>query len=111
MLGVKNSGKTKFVESLCGHSYDEMQPINLMQLLGCARLDYSRFLITDFGGQECWRKYREQNYPSADSFIFVISLDDFPDRVDEVKQALIEASTNTGNKPFTIVLNKRHSSS
>ena len=106
MLGIKNSGKTKFVESLCGHSDAFVMPTPR-----CAHQDYSRFLIKDFSGDDCFRHCRENNYPSADSFIFVISLLDFHDRIDEVKQALIEASTSTGIKPFTIVINMRDSPS
>ena len=111
MLGVKNSGKTQFVKSLCGQSYDEVKSLSWKLLIGCAHQHYFRFLIKDPSGQECWPQWREQNYPSTDSFIFVISLDDFPDRIDEVRQALIEALTNTGNKPFMIIMNKRDSSS
>ena len=109
MLGIKNSGKTQFVESLCGQSNEEMMLYRSLTT-GCADKYYSRFLIKDLSGHECCRECRTQNYPSADGIIFLISLDDFPDRVDEVRQALIEASTSTGNKPFSIVLNKRHSS-
>ena len=106
MLGIDKSGKTQFVESLRGHSDALVLPT-----MGCAHQNYSRFLIKDLSGQELFRQCREQNYPSANSFIFVISLDDFPHRIDEVRQALAEASANTGKKPFTIVINQRKSSS
>ena len=105
MLGIKNSGKTQFVQSLCG-DFDALVKFEM----GCADHAFYGLLIKDPIKEELFREYREINYLSADAIIFVISLLDFHDRIDEVKQALIEASANTGNKPFTIVINQRDSS-
>ena len=102
MLGINNSGKTQFVESLCGNLNTFWMPT-----ISCTHQDYSRFFIRDPINQEVFRGFREGNYLSADGIIFVISLLDFHYRINEVKQALIEASVNTGNQPFTIVINQR----
>ena len=100
MLGIKNSGKTQFVQSLCRNSNT---PVILA--MGCSDHHYYRFLMKDTIDKELFGEFRENNYLSADGIIFVISLLGFPDRTDEVKHALIEASANTENKPFTIVIN------
>ena len=106
MLGIKNSGKTQFVKTLCGHS-DRL----VMPTMGCAHQYYSRFLTRDPIDQELFQGSCESNYLTADCIIFVISLLDFHYRKDEVKQALIDALFITGNKPFMIVINMRDSSS
>ena len=105
MLGIENSGKTQFFQSLFGNSND---PVILEMC--CADQDYCGFLIKDPIEEELFGENREINYLSADCIIFVISLLDFPDRIDEVRQALLEASANTGDKPFTIVINQQDSS-
>ena len=105
MLGIKNSGKTQFVESLRRQSHALMIPT-----LGCTHYYFSEFFIKDPIDQEFFRFFREINYLSADGIIFVISLLDFHDRKDEVKLALIDALVNTGNKPLTIVINNRDKS-